>query len=79
MKNLKLIGGVFLIVLALATAFTALVSPDNRLFVALWDMGLATFRGDGSLGIIYGISIFFLVCGILLLNKHKTANRRAAL
>jgi len=72
MKNLKLIGGISLIVLALATALTALVFPDNGLFVALWDMGFATFRGDGSLGIIYGLSVFFLICGIFLLIKRKS-------
>jgi len=73
MKNLKLIGGISLIVLALATAFMALVFPDNGLFTALWDMGVAIFRGDGSLGIIYGVSVFFLICGAILLINHKKA------
>ena len=73
MKKLKLIGGISLIVLALATVFTALVFPNNGLFVALWDMGVATLRGDGSLGIIFGLSVFFLICGALLLINYKKA------
>jgi len=73
MKNLKLIGGISLIALALATAFMALLFPNNGLFVALWDTGVATFRGDGSLGIIYGVSVFFLICGALLLINYKKA------
>ena len=73
MKKSNLIGGIALIVLALATAFMALVFPENGLFAVLWDMGVATFRGDASLGIIYGVSVFFLVCGTGLLVKYKRA------
>jgi len=73
MKNVKLVGSILLIALALVIAFAAILSPENRVFVAIWDMGIATFRGDASLGIMYIISGFFLVCGILLAVSFKNA------
>ncbi|MCL2368582.1 MAG: hypothetical protein FWC72_06260 [Oscillospiraceae bacterium] len=72
MRQLKLIGGILLIALALILTFLALLFPDNGLFAALWNAGIATFRGVPSLLVIYLASALFLVCGLgLLVSRRK--------
>jgi len=72
MKRLKFAGGILLIALALVLTLLALVFPGNGLFAALWNAGIATFRGVPSFVVIYLASALFLVFGLgLLLSRKK--------
>jgi len=73
MNNSKLIGGIILIATALVLASMTVFFPENGFFTVIWDMGIATFRGDGSLGLMYVISGVFLFCGTILLLRHRKA------
>ena len=67
MKKLMFVGGILLVAVALVLALIALLFPDNGLFTALWGWGMFTFRGEGSLMVIYLTSGLFAVLGLCLL------------
>jgi len=75
MKKIKLISGILSIAVALILSLMALFFPGNGFFAVLWDMGIATFRGVGSLAIIYFISGFFLIVGVCLLVGQVKINQ----
>jgi len=77
MKKLKLIFGVFLLIFALALVSMALLSPDNGLFTALWNTGIATFQGESSLMVIYLISGLSCLLGIFLLVSQAKSREGA--
>jgi len=72
MKKLRFISGVLLLVLALVMAIMALFFPGNGVFTALWNAGIFTFRGEGSLLMIYLASgLSFLVGLAFLVSRAK--------
>jgi len=75
MKNLKFVGGILLVALALILVLLALFFPYNMIFTALWDMRIFTFRGESSLIVIYIASALALAFGGYLLAKHVKGKR----
>jgi len=74
MKKLKSIFGVLLLAFALVLTLLALLFPNNGLFTALWNAGIATFRGESSLLVIYLVSGLAFLLGICLL-VNQARNR----
>jgi len=77
MKKLRFIFGVLLLALALILAFVALIFPHNGLFTALWNAGIFTFRGEGSLLMIYLVSGLSFIIGASLLVRHAKSKEGA--
>jgi len=77
MKKLKLISGFLLLGIALVLTVMALFFPDNSLFTALWNAGIATFRGEKSLMVIYLTSGLSFLFGLFLLVSHRKSKERA--
>ena len=77
MKKVKFAGGILLVVLALVLTTLALFFPSNGMFEMLWDMGMFTFRGEGSLLVFYLVSGFFAIAGVGLLVNHVKNKRDA--
>ena len=75
MKHVKLFGGILLVAVALILTFLVLFFPDNGMFRALWDAGIATFRGVSSLLIIYLASALFFVFGVGLLVSYAKGSK----
>lgn len=67
MKKLMFVGGILLAAAALVLALMALLFPDNGLFTVLWSQGILTFRGEGSLMVIFITSGIFAILGAVLL------------
>ena len=73
MKKLKYAGGILLVVLAITLTLVALFFPDNGFFTLLWGWGMFTFRGEGSLMVIYLVSGLFAILGFsLFVNQAKS-------
>ena len=75
MKNLKFVGGIFLVAVALILTFLALFFPVNGMFASFWNAGLFTFRGNPSLIVFYLVSALSLVFGSYLLARHFKNSR----
>ena len=72
MKKLQFVLGVLFLALSLVLVLAALLFPENGAFVALWDRGVLTFRGEGSLLVIYLVSgLSFLIGAGLLFRRSR--------
>ena len=71
MKQIKLFAGVTLITLSCVFTALALLFPNNAMFVAFWNIGMFTFRGEGSLMVVYIASALGALLGGFLLLSRK--------
>ena len=72
MKQIKLFGGITLITLSCIFTALALLFPNNAVFTAFWNIGMFTFRGEGSLMVVYIASTLgVLYGGYLLLTRNR--------